>query len=78
MVYRVYTIKDKVAEESGPPFIAVNDGVAKRNYKDMGIPESLKDDYELYFIGYWDSIESSITPAICIVKVEDTDVKTDI
>lgn len=79
MVYKVYTIYDKVAQEAGPPFTAVNDGVAIRNFKEMRIHPSLKDDYELYHIGFWDSIEKSITPSITITLLEDTDVKqTDI
>jgi len=62
MLYNVYTVKDNLAEEAGPPFIAVNDKVAIRQYKNMGIPESLKKDYQLLKIGYFDSVDVSITP----------------
>lgn len=66
MLYNVYTVKDKLAEECGPPFIAVNDKVAIRQFKSMGIPEALKNEYELLNIGYFDSIDVSITPNMVI------------
>jgi len=78
MVYKVYTIYDKVAEESGPPFTAVNDGVALRSFKEMAIIPSLQDDYELRHVGFWDSLECAITPAITITQIEGHNVKTDI
>lgn len=55
MIYNVYTVYDKVAEEAGPPFTAVNDGIARRMFKNMNIPESLKSDYKLIRIGFYDS-----------------------
>jgi len=77
MLYNVYTVKDLLAEEAGPPFIAVNDKVALRQYQSMGIPESLKDQYELIKIGYYDSIDLSITPDIIysVIKGEENHVK---
>lgn len=62
MLYNVYTIKDELAGEAGPPFIAVNDKVAMRNFNKMGIPEALIKEYTLLKIGYFDSIDISITP----------------
>ena len=55
MIYNVYTVYDNVAEEAGPPFVAVNDGIARRMFKNMNIPESLKSDYKLVRIGFYDS-----------------------
>lgn len=72
MLYNVYVVKDKLAEEAGPPFVAVNDKVALRQYQSMGIPESLKDEYELLKIGFYDSIDISITPAITYTLTEPT------
>jgi len=71
MLYNVYTVKDKLAEEAGPPFIAVNDKVAMRQFRQMGIPQSLQNEYELLKIGYFDSIDISITPDI-VYNVIDT------
>lgn len=71
MLYSVYTIKDKLAEECGPPFVAVNDKVALRKYKDLGIPESLKHEYELLMIGLFDSKDCSITPHVVYSLVEE-------
>lgn len=73
MLYNVYTVKDKLAEECGPPFIAVNDKVAIRQYKSMGIPESLKNEYSLLKIGYFDSIDVSITPNVVITLITEED-----
>lgn len=70
MLYNVYVVKDKLAEEAGPPFTAVNDKVALRQYQSMGIPESLKDEYELLMIGYFDSVDVSITPHITYSVIE--------
>lgn len=79
MVFKVYTVWDKVAEEAGPPFIAINDGVALRSFKEMNIIPSLRGDYVLYHIGFYDSVEASITPSLTITVLEDTNVKqTDI
>jgi len=55
MNHNVYVVWDSVAEEAGPPFVAVNDGIARRMYKNMNIPESLKGDYYLVRIGYYNS-----------------------
>lgn len=70
MLYNVYVVKDKLAEECGPPFTAVNDKVALREYVSIGIPESLKDQYELLCIGYYDSVDVSITPNITYTIIE--------
>jgi len=76
MMYNVYVVYDKVAEEAGPPFCAVNDGIAMRQYASMGIPEALQRDYTLNMIGYYDSKDMCITPHIIIsvVSKEETNV----
>lgn len=74
MVYNVYTVYDKTAEEAGPPFTAVNNSVAKRQYKQMGIPEALKDEYSLHLIGFYDSKEMTITPNSTIIPVDTQEV----
>lgn len=66
MLYNVYAVQDKLAGEAGPPFIAVNDQVALRQYKSMGIPGQLKNEYSLVKIGYYDSVKMSIIPDIVI------------
>lgn len=52
-VMNVYTILDRAAEEYGPPFIAKNDEVAKRNFVNLlnEVPAHVKKDYELIRIG---------------------------
>lgn len=62
MLYNLYTVVDKLAEEAGPPFTAVNDKVAMRKFREMGIPESLKDEYEVRCLGSFDSVGCFITP----------------
>ena len=52
MKNNVYTIFDKVAQESGPLFECKNDAVAQRNFKDLIKRENLPPkDYILYLIG---------------------------
>ena len=61
MVYGVYVVYDKVAEEAGPPLTAVNDGIAQRMFAQMNIPLSLRADYQLVRIAYYDSKDMQIT-----------------
>lgn len=70
MIYNVYVVKDKLAEEAGPPFTAVNNSVAIRQYKQMGIPEALKDEYSLHLIGFYDSKEMTVVPSEIAIPVE--------
>lgn len=71
MLYNVYVIKDKLAEESGPLFTAVNDKVALRKLKEMGIPDSLKHEYELLCLGTYDSKASFIVPEVVYTVQEE-------
>ena len=47
----LYSVKDVVAEELGPVFMAVNDGVALRSFSKLiqDVPEP--QEYELYSVG---------------------------
>lgn len=52
----LYTIFDRVAEEAGPVFEAVNDGVAMRNFWNLlkEVPAYQHGDYRLYRLGFFD------------------------
>lgn len=62
MKHGVYVIYDKVAEESGPMFEAVNNGVALRQACNVlkPLPPSLIYDYQLVKIGEYDTKEMQI------------------
>lgn len=53
MHFRIYTICDNVAGQSGPVFQAVNDGVAVRQYRGLLVqnPHLNPDEYTLWCIG---------------------------
>lgn len=70
MVQNVYAIRDIVANEYGPPFVAVNDAVAIRSFKNI-VPKALKDDYELRLLGFYDNSTGDIVAGIGIVEVSD-------
>lgn len=65
MMFNVYTIKDTVSEEFAPPFVAVNDAVAARQYRQAlsSADPVVRPDYELYRIGTFDSQDASIVPS---------------
>lgn len=73
MQYNLYVVKDKLAGEAGPPFTAVNDAVARRNFSQMNIPPAFADEYELLCIGTYDSKEIFIVPEICYSVVKEVD-----
>nr|WAE43383.1 MAG: nonstructural protein [Microviridae sp.] len=56
MLVRMYTIFDKVAEDSAPPFAAVNDGVARRQFNNLIAATSTPDEYVLYYLGTYSTI----------------------
>ena len=62
----LYTIYDSGAEDSAPPFCAVNDRIAKRQVIRMLVNNDMPEDYKLYKIGIFDP---SI-PAIMDVMLE--------
>lgn len=57
MIFGIFTVFDRVAYEAGPPFVAINAGVARRHYRAIldTIPSVDKDAYRLYRLGSYDS-----------------------
>lgn len=55
MVYKIYAIYDTVAEEGGPVFCAVNDGVAMRQFRQLVQGTENRNDFELYYLADYDS-----------------------
>lgn len=51
MIMRLYTIFDRVAQESGPSFEAKTDGVARRKYDLQLASSPYREDFELLCIG---------------------------
>lgn len=53
----LYTVYDRVAEEAGPCFLAVNDGVAIRQYRQLLKNSQVvtEDEYHLFRLGSYDS-----------------------
>lgn len=53
---RVYSVKDLVAQEFGPPVLARNDKVASRMYLALLTQNKLdQNDFELYALGEFDT-----------------------
>lgn len=52
----LYVIYDKVAEESGPIYMAINEGVALRQAVQIlkPLPVTTRDDYKLMRVGFYD------------------------
>lgn len=48
---KLYSVKDKLVDEFGPPFSAKNDAVALRMCKEMSKNMPASDDYQLFCIG---------------------------
>jgi len=59
----LFSIRDKVADECGPPFLAANDAVALRNFKRVLTDALDEADYELYRLAEW-------TPGTGQIKLE--------
>lgn len=59
----LYVIFDRVAEESGPVFEAVNKGIAIRNFRNLleKVPDYQRQDYRLYQVGEFDNIHMEVT-----------------
>lgn len=56
MKTNMYTVFDRVAEEAGPVFEAVNDGVAIRQFRNLlkDVPSYQHGDFRIYRIGTFD------------------------
>lgn len=62
MIQRVYSIRDKVARECGPLFVAKNDGVALRQFRNLLKTDGVRpDDFELLLLGMFDTDGSCLT-----------------
>lgn len=68
----LYVIFDKVAEESGPPFTAVNDGVAQRNYQQLmrNVPDNQRSEYALFILGTYDPFLMKVEQDLNPIEVE--------
>lgn len=76
MILKLYTILDTLAHEFGPPYLSKNDEVAARAFRSTIKQLSTgvnKDEYELYWIGIWDTEKAKITsrPASKIFLADD-------
>ena len=65
----LYTIFDRLAEQSGPVFEAANDAVANRQYKSLmdGANVGQPQEYQLFKIGYLEHgtcVLEPISPAV--------------
>ena len=55
MVLRLYTVYDRVAQEAGSILIARNDGMALRSMRQALIGNQSEDDYQLWYLGDYDT-----------------------
>jgi len=62
MIFNLYSIKDVVADEFGPVFQSVNDGVAVRSAVNVLKSAENPADYELYRIGAFNSDTGALAP----------------
>ena len=73
----LYSVWDKVAHDSCPPFLAKNDGVAARKFRELLVKTVTPDDYELWRIAQFSSCDMTIEPMkqikITIEGVEDVE-----
>ena len=60
MLLNLYAVYDKVAEEAGPMFGSVNDGVAVRQTLSLLAEMPRRDDYQLYRIGQYNTNTMSV------------------
>lgn len=79
---RIYTVYDKIAEESGPLFIQKSDSTARRAFRSMIKDEKLRrEEYELRYLGDYDTEKSVIqarkTPYTIDLIYEEEEVKNE-
>lgn len=72
MIFKLYTIFDKVAGDAGPIFCAVNSGVALRQAKAVLKEADNPDDYQLMLIGEYDSTAVMIDSISAEVITDET------
>lgn len=61
MLTKLYTIRDKVAEESGPIFQAKNDAIASRQFQQVISKSESPRDYVLIRIGEFETERTLLT-----------------
>lgn len=61
---KIYALLDTVAQDFGPPFVAINDGVAKRQSRQLLAQAVHMADFELYCIGDYDTATGEIQPCL--------------
>lgn len=78
MKVNIYTIYDKVAQESGPIYQAKNDGVAFRAFMSLigDTPTVNPTDYDVYCLGEFDTESRVFVPEenygrLCVENLED-------
>lgn len=79
MKNRMYVVYDRVAEEGGPVFVAVNDGVARRQYRALlqQVSPVDIDSYKLYLVGEYDTdsmeVQSIYPPLEVVMQIPQGD-----
>lgn len=75
-ISRLYSVYDSVAECFGPVEIAPTDGVALRKFQESmsKIPEHIKSDYHLFFVGNFNKVDGMIQPLIDPVELTPSNV----
>ena len=69
MIVKLYSVCDTVAEEFGPIYSCKNDEVAKRAFHDLIKDSSSPLDYDLYFLGYFNTDTGFIDSVTLPVRV---------
>ena len=82
MIVKLYSVCDTVAEEFGPIYSCKNDEVAKRAFHDLIKDSSSPLDYDLYFLGTFNTdtgfIDSVTLPVrVNLVSLSDDKVEED-
>jgi len=70
MNYGLYTIYDKVAQETGPLFEAKSDAVASRSARNLLSEVQNVDDFKLLRVGYSDKTTGKITVEPVPVEID--------
>lgn len=58
----LYAIYDSRAQDFGPVFMAVNDQVAQRQFSMMKIEPQFRDEFEVFYLGSYNSETGIIVP----------------
>ena len=70
MNYGLYTIYDKVAQETGPLFEAKSDAVASRSARNLLSEVQAVDDFKLLRVGYSNKTTGKITVETIPVEID--------